>query len=57
MRTDVYQRITDQIVTELEQGVPLGIRETFNLLLGAEQTTRACRVLWRKEQEIGVAFP
>jgi len=40
----------------LQVASPLGIPETFDLRLDAEQTTRPCRVLWRKEQQIGVEF-
>jgi hypothetical protein len=40
----------------LQVGSPLGIPETFNLLLDAGQTTRPCHIVWRKEQQIGVEF-
>ena len=35
---------------------PLGIPETFDLVFGSDQSVRACRVVWRKENQIGVAF-
>jgi hypothetical protein len=34
---------------------PLGIPDTFNLVVGG-QITRPCRLVWRKEKEIGVEF-
>jgi hypothetical protein len=40
----------------LQVASPIGIPETFNLLLDAGKTSRPCRVLWRKEQQIGVEF-
>ena len=40
----------------LQVASPLGIPETFNLLLDAGQTTRSCHILWRKEHQIGVEF-
>ncbi len=40
----------------LQVASPIGIPDTFNLLLDAGKTTRACRVLWRKDRQIGVEF-
>jgi hypothetical protein len=40
----------------LQVASPLGIPDSFNLLLDAGKTTRACRILWRKERQIGVEF-
>ena len=35
---------------------PLGIPDTFDLLITTEQTPRPCRIVWRKEKQIGVKF-
>jgi hypothetical protein len=40
----------------LEVASPLGIPQTFNLLISGERTTYRCEVRWRKENRIGVAF-
>jgi hypothetical protein len=34
----------------------LGIPHEFKLVMEADQVTRHCRVVWRKEIRIGVAF-
>ena len=35
---------------------PLGIPDRFDLVVEADQSTHACRVIWRKEKQIGVEF-
>jgi hypothetical protein len=35
---------------------PLGIPDTFNLIITTEQIPRPCRILWRKEKQIGIEF-
>ncbi len=40
----------------LEVASPIGIPERFTLVCRADGTQRHCRVAWRKEKRIGVAF-
>ena len=40
----------------LQVASPLGIPEAFNLVIELDKTTRRCRVVWRKERQIGVEF-
>ena len=40
----------------LEVTSPVGIPERFTLVIAQEHVTRPCRVMWRKEKRIGVAF-
>jgi hypothetical protein len=40
----------------LEVVSPVGIQDQFDLVLLAEHLHRPCRVIWRKEKRIGVAF-
>jgi len=35
---------------------PVGIPDQFELVVLAEKFRRPCRVIWRKEKRIGVAF-
>lgn len=35
---------------------PIGIPQTFALVIEADNSSRPCRVVWRKERRIGVAF-
>lgn len=35
---------------------PVGIPETFDLVLDSDNAARPCHVVWRKEKEIGVEF-
>jgi hypothetical protein len=37
-------------------GTQLGIPETFDLEFEGDGSVRACKVRWRKENEIGVTF-
>lgn len=35
---------------------PIGIPDHFTLIVEGEQAPRACRVAWRRDKRIGVAF-
>ena len=35
---------------------PLGIPDHFELVIVAEHVRKPCRVIWRKEKRIGIAF-
>jgi hypothetical protein len=35
---------------------PLGIPDTFDLVVDSDHSRHACRVVWRKEKQIGVVF-
>jgi hypothetical protein len=37
-------------------GTQVGIPDSFDLTFPADGSTRACKVIWRKEGEIGVVF-
>jgi PilZ domain len=37
-------------------GTQMGVPERFDLTFEADGSKRACRVIWRKEGEIGVEF-
>ena len=37
-------------------GTQVGIPDTFDLTFAADGTNRPCKVIWRKEGELGVAF-
>jgi hypothetical protein len=40
----------------LDVGSPVGIPQQFILIVGTDNSTRQCRVVWRKERRIGVTF-
>jgi len=40
----------------LDVASPLGIPEEFDLLIEADHLRHRCRVVWRSERRIGVAF-
>ncbi len=40
----------------LEVVSPVGIPERFDLVILAEHVHRRCRIIWRKDRRIGVAF-
>lgn len=40
----------------LEVASPVGIPDRFDLVIVAEHLRRSCRVIWRKQKRIGVAF-
>jgi hypothetical protein len=35
---------------------PVGIPDSFTLVLDTETTRRPCRVVWRREKRIGIVF-
>ena len=35
---------------------PVGIPSVFNLIVDSDHVNRACRVVWRKENRIGITF-
>ncbi|MEO6380656.1 MAG: PilZ domain-containing protein [Nitrobacter sp.] len=35
---------------------PVGIPSEFKLVIAADQVSRVCRVVWRKENRIGIRF-
>jgi hypothetical protein len=37
-------------------GTQVGIPETFDLTFPADGSSRRCKVIWRKEGELGVEF-
>lgn len=41
---------------QLEVETPVGIPDRFFLMIGNESAARRCRLVWRKEKRIGVAF-
>jgi hypothetical protein len=53
---DCVVRNISETGAALEVASPLGIPETFNLLISGDHTTRQCQVAWRKDKRIGVAF-
>jgi hypothetical protein len=40
----------------LETASPFGIPDRFNLRLASDGTRKACRVVWRRGQRLGVVF-
>ncbi|KJC59326.1 pilus assembly protein PilZ [Bradyrhizobium sp. LTSPM299] len=40
----------------LEVVTPLSIPDTFTLYVPSDQLKRQCRIVWRREKRIGVAF-
>jgi hypothetical protein len=40
----------------LEVISPVGIPEHFVLMIEADQFSRSCKIMWRKETRIGVTF-
>lgn len=53
---DCVVRNLSETGAALEVPSPVGIPERFTLVVPQEHITRACRVMWRKEKRIGVAF-
>jgi hypothetical protein len=35
---------------------PIGIPECFMLVIEADHSSRPCKIMWRKEKQIGVTF-
>ena len=40
----------------LEVAAPVGIPDSFNLVMVTDHSAHSCRVAWRSEHRIGVAF-
>ena len=40
----------------LETASPFGLPDRFNLLLASDGSRKACRVVWRRGQRLGVVF-
>jgi hypothetical protein len=53
---DCLVRNISETGAALEVASPLGIPETFNLVIPGDHSSRACKVAWRKDKRIGVAF-
>ena len=53
---DCVVRNISETGAALEVASPLGIPDTFNLLISGDHSTRHCQVAWRKDKRIGVAF-
>jgi hypothetical protein len=49
-------RNLSDIGAALEVSSPIGIPQQFMLVVEADNSTRQCRVVWRKERRIGVTF-
>src|ERR1700710_1498387 len=52
---DCLVRNISETGAALEVASPLGIPETFNLVISGDHSSRACKVAWRKDKRIGVA--
>ena len=53
---DCSVRNLSQTGAALEVESPVGLPETFVLVIEMEQTKRPCRVVWRKAKRVGVHF-
>ena len=53
---DCVIRNVSETGAALEVASPLGIPETFNLVISGDHSIRPCKVAWRKDKRIGVAF-
>jgi len=53
---DCVVRNISETGAALEVASPLGIPETFNLVIPGDHGSRRCQVAWRKDKRIGVAF-
>jgi len=53
---DCVVRNISETGAALEVASPLGIPETFNLVIAGDHSSRHCKVAWRKDKRIGVAF-
>jgi hypothetical protein len=53
---DCVVRNVSETGAALEVASPLGIPSEFNLLIPGRHGNQPCRVVWRKENRIGVAF-
>jgi PilZ domain len=53
---DCVIRNLSEAGAQLVVQTPVGIPDEFTLLIKPELTKRACRVVWRKADKIGVRF-
>jgi hypothetical protein len=53
---DCTVRNVSETGAALDVASPLGIPEEFVLVVPADGVRRRCRVVWRKEKRIGIAF-
>jgi len=53
---DCTVRNLSQIGACLRVGTSVGIPETFDLVIGQDDTRKPSRVIWRKERELGIVF-
>jgi hypothetical protein len=53
---DCTVRNLSQLGACLNVASALGIPECFDVIFGADQTIRRCRMVWHKEKQIGVEF-
>jgi hypothetical protein len=53
---DCMIRNLSSVGAALEVSTPVGIPENFLLIFRTEGMQRPCRVVWRREKRIGVAF-
>nr|WP_074832825.1 MULTISPECIES: PilZ domain-containing protein [Bradyrhizobium] len=52
---DCLVRNISETGAALEVASPLGIPETFNLVISGD-SSRRCQIAWRRDKRIGVAF-
>jgi len=53
---DCTVRNISGIGAALDVTTPIGIPQQFVLALSADGSRKPCRIIWRKEKRIGVAF-
>ncbi len=53
---DCMIRNLSSVGAALEVSTPVGIPESFLLIFRTEGMQKPCRVVWRREKRIGVAF-
>jgi hypothetical protein len=53
---DCIVRNLSETGAALEVVTPLFIPDRFTLVVQTEQLKRSCRIIWRKQKRIGVAF-
>jgi hypothetical protein len=53
---DCIVRNLSETGAALEVVTPLFIPDHFTLVVQTEQLKRSCRIIWRKQKRIGVAF-
>jgi len=53
---DCVVRNVSETGAALEVPSPVGIPDRFKLVIAQDRLSKLCRVMWRKERRIGVAF-